>query len=547
VADYYIDYDSGDDTNNGTSDATPWKHHPWDTNATDTADGTTLAAGDICYFKKGVTYVGALPAEDSGSEKESGTDGVVSASGLVFTSDTATFQTNSVQAGDYIYINGEGVVEISVVDSETQLTLSSACVFKNRTSVPYLIMNPIKLTISDSWGSGTAKIQGQITTTSREYIWIEGNSSNELQLTKTNGYGIYANNGSVLTGFVFKDFDIYDTDSDDQAGIYLRNVKYTLIDGVEISYVGDIDATLGDDGITTATSAQYTTVQACEIHHNGDDGIHMAPAQDSYIQFCTIHHPAPDAGDVHPDAIATSHTSNFDLTIRFNTIYDCRNPTDLEHLNLEMYGNIIYDTSVGSPGNHAIRTKLGVTGKIYNNIIAWNNYAIYSYDTSGALDIQNNIFWENGDQNAGQELRLNDGDTCKYNIYHRIDLLPTDDVVNYNGTNYTLDEFKAANLGPGNDNGTGSLARTPNITDYTAQVFTDETRGSQDFTPHSSSSPQVGSGADLGSPYDMDILKVTRPQGVGWDIGAYEDDLAAPPEEGGVGPFAGIGDLVMIL
>src|SRR5690242_1047095 len=30
----YIDFENGDDNNAGTSKSSPWKHHPWDVNAT---------------------------------------------------------------------------------------------------------------------------------------------------------------------------------------------------------------------------------------------------------------------------------------------------------------------------------------------------------------------------------------------------------------------------------------------------------------------------------------------------------------------------------
>ncbi len=241
-ATYYVDFVGGDDTNNGTSTGTPWQHHPWDPNATDTSNGTALSGGDICYFEKGVTYVGTMVADDSGTKREEGTDGVISADGLTFTSATATFQTNNVAAGEHIYINGEGLIEIASVDSEVQLTLSTACVFKDLANRVYLNAIYIQLTINDAWGSGIAKLQGSIRLTGESYIWIEGNASNELQVTKTNSIGVYINNGAGgPEGFMFRNFDIYDTDGDDQAGLYVRYVKYTLIDGLEISYIGDID------------------------------------------------------------------------------------------------------------------------------------------------------------------------------------------------------------------------------------------------------------------------------------------------------------------
>lgn len=66
ATDYYIDYDSGADNNNGTSAKTAWKHHPDDPNASDTADATSFSPGDTVYFKGGVVYKGRFSCVDDG-------------------------------------------------------------------------------------------------------------------------------------------------------------------------------------------------------------------------------------------------------------------------------------------------------------------------------------------------------------------------------------------------------------------------------------------------------------------------------------------------
>jgi hypothetical protein len=54
AATYYIDYQSGLDSNSGTNESSPWKHHPW----MQTFTGTyTHATGDIFVFKGGVTWL----------------------------------------------------------------------------------------------------------------------------------------------------------------------------------------------------------------------------------------------------------------------------------------------------------------------------------------------------------------------------------------------------------------------------------------------------------------------------------------------------------
>ena len=59
----YVDYEYGTDNNPGTKEQ-PWKHHPWDAEATGHA---AIATGIHTYvFKRGVVYRGSLSARDSG-------------------------------------------------------------------------------------------------------------------------------------------------------------------------------------------------------------------------------------------------------------------------------------------------------------------------------------------------------------------------------------------------------------------------------------------------------------------------------------------------
>ena len=60
----YIDYENGDDNNNGKSTSSAWKHHPWDANATGKA---ASCSGIKTYiFKRGSEYRGTLVVKESG-------------------------------------------------------------------------------------------------------------------------------------------------------------------------------------------------------------------------------------------------------------------------------------------------------------------------------------------------------------------------------------------------------------------------------------------------------------------------------------------------
>jgi hypothetical protein len=60
----YIDYENGSDAQDGASKEQPWKHHPWDANATDNPAAATGV--DTYVFKGGVIYRGQLKVKDQG-------------------------------------------------------------------------------------------------------------------------------------------------------------------------------------------------------------------------------------------------------------------------------------------------------------------------------------------------------------------------------------------------------------------------------------------------------------------------------------------------
>lgn len=64
----YIDFEGGADSNDGLSKQTPWKHHPWDPDATEKAKAFK---GSCTYvFKQGVDYRGEMDATEPGAEGE---------------------------------------------------------------------------------------------------------------------------------------------------------------------------------------------------------------------------------------------------------------------------------------------------------------------------------------------------------------------------------------------------------------------------------------------------------------------------------------------
>lgn len=66
AATYYVDYDSGDDSRPGTSEAAAWQHAPGDPNATGFADATVPIPGDEVRFHGGVRYQGCITIPSDG-------------------------------------------------------------------------------------------------------------------------------------------------------------------------------------------------------------------------------------------------------------------------------------------------------------------------------------------------------------------------------------------------------------------------------------------------------------------------------------------------
>jgi len=65
---YFVDYSSGDDSADGKSQTTPWKHAPGDASATANAASIAVAPGDVVLFKGGVSYLGTIDIPVSGTQ-----------------------------------------------------------------------------------------------------------------------------------------------------------------------------------------------------------------------------------------------------------------------------------------------------------------------------------------------------------------------------------------------------------------------------------------------------------------------------------------------
>ena len=70
AATYYVDFERGSDTAEGTSEESAWKRSPGDADAQATAAAVVLQPGDVVRFKGGVVYTGGFVIPRSGRQGE---------------------------------------------------------------------------------------------------------------------------------------------------------------------------------------------------------------------------------------------------------------------------------------------------------------------------------------------------------------------------------------------------------------------------------------------------------------------------------------------
>jgi hypothetical protein len=68
AATYYVSSSIGDDRNNGKSQQTPWKYHPWMSKASGVAGNAILQPGDKVRLKRGDVWYDYFTLRDTGEE-----------------------------------------------------------------------------------------------------------------------------------------------------------------------------------------------------------------------------------------------------------------------------------------------------------------------------------------------------------------------------------------------------------------------------------------------------------------------------------------------
>lgn len=347
------------------------------------------------------------------------------------------------------------------------------------------------------WNTPTCGVKlqgGGLNINKQSYVRVEG-----FEVTATSGPGVWCQNRSE---YVVRNVELVNNYIHDLSGygIECRNAQDTLIEG---NYIRNIQGSAGI-GFRGDHPPRNVTIRGNTVLHVNCDGIHIEGQNiviEDNILGDSFH------TDCHQDALEVYGPSD-GLMIRNNLIWDWTQNIYLSAetnyiRNTEVLGNVIWCDKYCAAGNDAPGvncgpnvadiTNLRIEGNTFHNV--WNlitdGYARSSSYWITGLVLHNNLF-----ANSRFSVEINGNYTSDYNLFWQTRLRNSN----------SLAAYRAA----GGRGETNSIEQDPKFID--AATFNYRLR---------TDSPAIDRGrtvADL--PRDSDGKN--RPQGAGFDIGAYE-------------------------
>lgn len=434
-----------------------------------------------------------------------------------------TWGAAGVVAGDTLYISGGSTSKIYSEDLDVGASGSRGSL---------IMIKPGSASPSPSGHDGKVIIAADdrgISLGSYDFITVDGedSGSNNIQITGAT-YNLIHGSGAENITLKYLDLD------DAPYGVYLMNTP-----GTEISYcsISDISSE-GGIVIPSSVSRDYDRIL---VHHNtitvlgtstgagyGPDGIRVTSGVSIYNNTITAGTSDGFSGTQHPDGVQALGINN---KVYNNTILNFANcgifidQTPPAGGYARVYNNVVYNTTDWS-GDLArgITLKCEGTCSSLTDVLIYQNTVVDTYGFTGirvnltstsnvvsGVEIKNNIVYntnginaENGDYTCGTDLIID------YNVVGAGDSgsssITCDGMPNYTQPNY----------GSSGD---------PAFSSYT------ERDSGNDFRLLPSDIVAKDKGYSLGTTYNVDISGISRPKGLGFEIGAYEfnDGLLSPP------------------
>jgi len=303
---------------------------------------------------------------------------------------------------------------------------------------------------------------------------------------------------SYKSYIIFDDIEVKNATTDD---VYL--IRFSNCNNITLKncLVHD-NVQTGNAGVNFNGSS-YCLIGNNNIYATGRNAVYLPKASNNVVEYNYIHDNSAHNGiDLHEND-EVLYSGNI---IRYNEIARCTNGIKSQYqTNHEIYCNLIYEMSksgihfcdIGGLGAHT------GTCKVYNNTIVDNTWDGIQNDVAKNTTVKNNIF-----ANDRYEINIasaaNQGHTIVYNLYG------TGAEWRASGTTYTsLSSWYSAQ---GYDDPSHSFEASPGFADAVNDDYSLD-----------SNSAAIDKGTNLTSEgITEDIEDNDRPQGSGFDIGAYE-------------------------
>jgi hypothetical protein len=324
---------------------------------------------------------------------------------------------------------------------------------------------------------------------------------------------VFENKENVELSFIQCDKSGEDSGSgsfhiDDSQSVNVENCVFTDINTHGAVYIQDsYDCVIGYNTITTNRN---TFFQVDGIYGQNNDGNIY---ENNHIKILN------DNDSPHCDAIQLYQENNY--VIRGNIVNVANNSkinkqgiycTDNYGVSFIYNNLVIYETEASGSLIAHYNTTAAYSGtvRIFNNTsvsLSGTGHCVRVIGDNNAV-IKNNIFWQPNSKSTpatygmpGNEINFATGNVDN-NIYYCLD---SKDIIYFNGFSLSLPQWQA--LG----HGANSRRIDPGL--------------NNDYKPRGLNAPGVDTGISLNGIFMQDISGTHRPQGIAWDIGAYEYSL----------------------